>query len=110
MFGLPGETEDDRKATLEFAMNENFEYINFNIALPYPGSPWYDSLKDKPTDWSSFSQFSPNICAAPEVVKFHDEAFQAYFNRPEYLSMIRTKFGEKAEAHIEEMVRWKIRS
>ena len=109
LFGLPGETEDDMRASLDMAMRENFEYVNFNVALPYPGSEWYASLKLKPTDWSSFSQFSPSICADPAVVRFRDGAFQAYFNRPEYLSMIKTKFGEKAEEHIKEMLKWKIR-
>ena len=110
MFGLPGETQDSMKASLEMAVRENFEYVNFTVALPYPGSPWYDSLKVKPTDWASFSQFSPNICAVPAVVEFRDRAFQTYFGRPEYLSMIREKFGAKAEAHIKEMLKWKPRS
>lgn len=110
MFGLPGETEDSMKASLDMAIRENFEYVNFSVALPYPGSPWYASLKDKPTDWSFFGQFSPKIGAAPGVVKFRDGAFQTYFARPEYLSMIRSKFGEQAEAHIKEMAGWKIRS
>ena len=108
MFGLPGETEDDMKASLEMAMRENFEYVNFSIALPYPGSEWYASLKVKPTDWSAFSQFAPNLCAPPAVVKFRKEAFQTYFRRPEYGAMIRTKFGEKAAAHIQKMVAWQI--
>jgi len=110
MFGLPGETEDSMKASLDMAIRENFEYVNFSVAFPYPGSPWYASLKDKPTDWSFFGQFSPKIGAAPGVVKFRDGAFQTYFARPEYLSMIRSKFGEQAEAHIKEMAGWKIRS
>ncbi len=109
MFGLPEDTEDSMKATLDMAIRENFEYVIFYVALPYPGSEWYTKLKDKPTDWSSFSQFSPNICADPKVVKFRDEAFKSYFTRPEYLSMIKTKFGEKAVEHIKEMIKWRIR-
>lgn len=109
MFGLPGDTLNNMKATLNMAIAENFEYVNFYVALPYPGSEWYEKLENKPTDWSSFSQFSPTICAAPEVVKFRDEAFKAYFNRPSYLSMIKSKFGLEAEAHIKEMLSWRIR-
>jgi anaerobic magnesium-protoporphyrin IX monomethyl ester cyclase len=109
MFGLPGETVDDMKRTLDMAIKNNFEYVNFYVALPYPGSEWYENLKDKPTDWSRFSQFSPNIYANPEVVKFRDEAFKTYFNRPEYLTMIRKEFGIKAENHIKELVKWQIR-
>ena len=107
IFGLPGDTLDNMKATLDMAIRENFEYVNFYVALPYPGSEWYESLKKKPIDWGSFSQFSPNICASPEVVKFRDEAFKTYFNRPEYLNMIEKKFGERK--HIQEMLKWSIR-
>jgi len=109
MFGLPGETEDDRKASLDFAVRQNFEYVNFYVALPYPGSQWWADLPEKPTDWSRFSQYAPNMYGDPKVIKFKDDAFQMYFRRPEYLSMIRARFGDKAEAHIKQMVAWKIR-
>jgi len=109
LFGLLGDTIDSMKANLNMAIRENFEYVNFYIALPYPGSEWYAKLENKPTDWSSYSQFSSSICADPEVVKFRDYAFNSYFNRLEYHSMIRSKFGDKALAHIGEMLRWKIR-
>ena len=109
LFGLPGDTKEDMQAALDMAMRENLEYANFNVALPYPGSAWYDSLSVKPQDWDAFNQFSLNICASAEVVKFRDAAFQTYFSRPEYLSMVRGKFGEQAERHIQEMLAWKIR-
>lgn len=109
MFGLPGETEADWEASLNYAIEQNFEWINFSVALPYPGSQWYENLAEKPTDWASFSQFSPRICADPAVVNFREKAFRYYFSRLEYLSMIRVKFGEKAEAHIKEMVQWKLK-
>ena len=107
MFGLPGETSGNWWETYNLAEYLNCEYANFYVALPYPGSKWYDSLKDKPTDWSTFNQFSPNICAGKEVVKFRDEAFQRYFLQPRYLEMIEKKFG--ASAHIKDMLNWKFR-
>jgi anaerobic magnesium-protoporphyrin IX monomethyl ester cyclase len=109
LFGLPGDTLDGMKRNLEYAMKENFEYVNFYVALPYPGSAWYDSLAVKFTDWITFGQFTPNICADPEVVKFRDYAFKTYFSRSEYLSMIKSKFGHEAENHIKEMIKWNIR-
>jgi len=108
MFGLPGETENNMKASLDMAMSHNFEYVNFYVALPYPGSNWYAGLKDKPINWDSFSQFSPTICADPAVVRFRDEAFNTYYSRPEYLSMVRSRFGQKAEEHIKNMLQWQI--
>jgi anaerobic magnesium-protoporphyrin IX monomethyl ester cyclase len=108
-FGLPGDNLDSMKTNLEMAIRENFEYVNFYVALPYPGSAWYESLKDKPTDWSRFGQYSKDMYGDPEVIKFKDQAFQTYFRRPEYLSMIKGKFGDKAEDHIKELVKWNIR-
>ncbi len=110
LFGLPGDTDEGMQATYDMAVRENFEYVNFYVALPYPGSEWYEKLIYRPNDWSSFSQFSPNICADKKVVAFRDRAFRDYFNRPEYLDMIQKKFGAKAESHIKEMVQWQIRS
>lgn len=108
MFGLPGDTEDSMRATLEMAISENFEFVNFYIALPYPGSAWYHSLEDKPTDWSGFNQYGKNICADPKTVQFRDKAFVEYFNRPEYLVMIERKFGPKAKEHIEDMLKVRV--
>ena len=110
IFGLPGDTMSSMRANLDMAIKENFEYVNFYVALPYPGSQWYDSLESKPADPSSFSQFSKSICADPEVVRFRDYAFNVYFNRPEYLAMIKRKFGHKAGKHIKEMLKWSIRT
>ena len=109
MFGLPGESIDSMRASLDFAIRHNFEWVNFQVALPYPGSKWWDSLTVKHLEWSRFNQFSPTMYGNPEAIAFREHAFRTYFNRPEYLDMIAEKFGEKAKAHIQEMLKWKIK-
>lgn len=109
MFGLPSETVENWKASLDFAMQQNFEWANFQVALPYPGSAWYDGLKEKPTDWARFSQFHTNMYGNKEAIKFREYAFRTYFNRPEYLEMIESRFNEKAKNHVLEMLKWKIK-
>lgn len=109
MFGLPNETMADMWNTKNLASELHCEYVNFYVALPYPGSEWYDSLKDKPTDWSSYDQFAENICADPEVVRFRDKAFREYFSDYDYQRMIKNKFGANALEHIGEMLQWKPR-
>ena len=106
MFGLPEETLDDWQDTWRLASYLQCEYVNFYVALPYPGSQWYESLKDKNTDWSSYSQFAKNMCADPEVVRFRDRAFIEYFTNPDYQSMIKDKFGQQAVDHIRSMLEW----
>ena len=109
MFGLPGETMEDMLKTYRVANELQCEYINFYVALPYPGSEWYESLTDKPTDWDSFNQYSHNICADPKIVKFRDEAYHSYITNPEYLSMIKGKFGDRAVNELKEMAEWRFR-
>ncbi|MAH50445.1 hypothetical protein CMI37_31780 [Candidatus Pacearchaeota archaeon] len=106
MFGLPEETMEDMGNTKQLASELQCEYVNFYVALPYPGSEWCDSLKDKPTDWSSYDQFADNICAEPEVVRFRDQAFREYFSDGQYLRMIETQFGIMGTEHIKEMLGW----
>ncbi len=110
MFGLPGEDDVDMWNTRLLASQLQCEYVNFYVALPYPGSEWYESLKEKPTDWSRFSQFSENMCADPEIVKFRDETFREYFTNENYQSMIKDKFGQQAVDHIRSMLEWSPRA
>jgi len=104
IFGLPGDTMETMQATLDWAEEQNFEYVNFYVALPYPGSQWYNDIEAS-KDWRSYSQFSPHICASPEVVRFRDEAFVHYFSRPEYLEMIEKKYAVADE--IRGMLEWR---
>ena len=119
IFGLP---EDDLKTmagTLEFAEECNFEYANFYTAMAYPGSQLYeDAVKrgiELPETWHGYSQYATEALplptkylSAPEVLRFRDKAFKEYFSRPEYIAMVRGKFGEEVIAHIEEMLKYEI--
>ena len=46
---------------------------------------------------------------ASEVLEFRDQAFMKYFNNSDYLSMIKTKFGESTRAHIVQMSQHKLK-
>jgi hypothetical protein len=43
------------------------------------------------------------------VLSFRDEAFHRYFTRPEYLRMMRQRFGPDVEQHVEDMTRHRLR-
>lgn len=109
MFGLPGTTLDDDKASVEFAQTHLFEYVNFYDAKPYPGSQWYEDVKPLPnwngelnpiTGLSDFNQYA-------RISPFRQQAFETYFTNPDYLNMIQTKWGDQAVSHIKELVSWK---
>ena len=119
IFGLPDDDKTTVKKTLKMAESENFEYINFYTAMAYPGSQLYeDAVKQGiklPETWHGYSQYATEALplptkylSAPEVLRFRDKAFKEYFSRPEYIAMVRGKFGEEVVAHIEEMLKYEI--
>jgi radical SAM superfamily enzyme YgiQ (UPF0313 family) len=114
IFGLPDDNIKTMQETLDMAVELNCEFVNFYCAMAYPGSKLYDiAIKNKwqlPEKWSGFSQHSYDCLPLPtkyltveEVLKFRDDAFQKYFVNPEYLDMIKQKFGERILNHIKEM-------
>ncbi len=115
IFGLPEDDRQTMEETLDLALELNCEFGNFYSAMAYPGSALYNlALKEGwslPQGWSGYSQHSEDTLplstkylSAGEVLEFRDRAFQAYFNAPSYLEMVRRKFGPQTVQHIREMV------
>ncbi len=121
IFGLPDDTYDTMQQTLNMAKLYNFEFVNFYVAIPYPGSRLFRNLninlnkfnKQLTGDWGAYAQYSPHpltlgtkYVTPQAVVDSRDKAFREYIERPEYLDMIRHKFGEKAIKEIGVMKKW----
>lgn len=47
MFGLPGETKDTARKTIDLALEMAPESVQFTISTPFPGSRYYDILKEE---------------------------------------------------------------
>ena len=45
MFGMPGETRETARQTIDLALEANPESVQFTIATPFPGSRYYNELK-----------------------------------------------------------------
>jgi radical SAM superfamily enzyme YgiQ (UPF0313 family) len=114
IFGLPEDTAETMRATLDLALELNCEFGNFYCAMAYPGSRLYElALKEGwtlPESWSGYSQHAFDSLPLPtkhisagEVLRFRDTAFQTYFNHPAYLDMVTRKFGEETARGIREM-------
>lgn len=46
MIGLPGETEETVKETMNFADRLQFNYVNWAVMTVYPGSPFYVDINN----------------------------------------------------------------
>lgn len=115
IFGLPDDDLETMQETLDLARELNFEYVNFYVAMAYPGSALYDEARRQgttlPKAWHGYGQYSQDALPLPtkhlpagEVLRFRDRAFQQYFNGPRYLEMVRERFGEGAVEHIGAML------
>jgi radical SAM superfamily enzyme YgiQ (UPF0313 family) len=120
IFGLPDDDKDTMQETLDMAKELNCAYANLYCAMAYPGSQLYDDAVAQgitlPQNWSAYSQFSIDCLPLPtkhlssgEVLKFRDHAFDDYHSDPEYLDMIKEKFGDKALGNIKTMCSVKLK-
>lgn len=125
IFGLPDDTHETMRQTLDLALHLNTEWANFYCAMAYPGSALYRIAKEKrwtlPDDkggpgWIGYSQHALDTLPLPTetleysgVLDFRDRAFNEYFTNPSYLSMLRGKFGEQVVEHVTDMTSHKIK-
>jgi radical SAM superfamily enzyme YgiQ (UPF0313 family) len=119
IFGLPDDTMESMRATLDLALELNTEWANFYCAMAYPGSPLYTFAKEKrwplPDDaegpgWIGYSQHAYDTLPLPtdsltaaQVLDFRDRAFQDYFKNTNYLAMLKGTFGSRVVTHVQEM-------
>ena len=98
MLGLPGETAEMTRQTIEFALSLDIDFAKFAITIPLPGSELYDELvaqgKIAVSDWDKFTTFNPNPkdlpyvpdgMTAEELVELHRLANRRFYLRPKII-------------------------
>ncbi|MHB8621953.1 MAG: B12-binding domain-containing radical SAM protein [Sulfuricaulis sp.] len=114
IFGLPDDTHETMRETLDLAIEANCEFANFYSAMAYPGSKLYNMAAENgwqlPDSWLGYSQHSfetlplrTEFLSAAEVLKFRDDAFTEYFTNDRYLSLVQEKFGPAVVDHVKKM-------
>jgi radical SAM superfamily enzyme YgiQ (UPF0313 family) len=95
MLGLPGETKEMTKQTIDFALSLDIDFAKFAITIPLPGSELYDDLvkqgKISEPKWEKFTTFNPNPDSLPyvpegmtgeELLRLHRLANLKFYLRP----------------------------
>ncbi|MCX6821052.1 MAG: radical SAM protein [Candidatus Aenigmarchaeota archaeon] len=83
MFGLPGESEADMDETIEFAKKLNPTYASFNVATPYPGTAFFESVKDSLE--GVFPACYEGVLTAAELKDKTKAALMKFYLRPSYM-------------------------
>lgn len=124
IFGLPDDTFTSMKETLSLALELNTEWANFYSAMAYPGSFLHQNAIAKGTmlpeseggpGWIGYSQHAfetlplpTDVLSSGEVLAFRDKAFDIYFKNPNYISMMKRKYGQDVIDHITFMLSHKL--
>ncbi len=120
IFGLPNDTNESMKRTLEDAKLLELDFANFYCTMAYPGSDLYrDAINrslDLPDNWEGFSQHSYNSLPLPtqtlsgiDVLKFRDQAFHDFYEDQDYLNYIKSKFGRAAYDNVKLMTKTRLK-
>jgi radical SAM superfamily enzyme YgiQ (UPF0313 family) len=115
IFGLPGDTLDSMRKTLDLSKELCTSGWNAYAAMPLPGSKLYKDAIDRniplPDNYESYSFHGYETYPLPtenltseEILKFRDNAFIEYNSYTNFLERIRNKFGNKAVENIKQML------
>ena len=83
IIGLPGETVQDTKDTIEFALSLDLDHIKLNLFVPYPGSDIWDTLqaRDELTnfdfnEYTSYPSYTGGRVPYVPKGRMHEELIQ----------------------------------
>ncbi|HUT02579.1 MAG TPA: radical SAM protein [bacterium] len=91
LFGLPNSTAEDMRETARYARKLNTHVASFNVLTPYPGTEFYDSVKDEvfEKDFTKFTSYTPVMhhkhVSKAALEKLREEAFVRFYFRPAYI-------------------------
>ena len=93
VIGMPDDTKENIKNTIEFVKSLNPNYALYSLATPYPGTRFYNETFKKNLitikDWSKYTLINPVLetvdCTSKELRSFQKKAFINFYLRPTYL-------------------------
>jgi radical SAM superfamily enzyme YgiQ (UPF0313 family) len=74
MIGMPGETPEMTRETVEFAVDLDVDFAKFAITVPFPGSKLFEDRWQKDLfrdDWENYTTFNPD----PDRLVYHPAGY-----------------------------------
>jgi anaerobic magnesium-protoporphyrin IX monomethyl ester cyclase len=93
LFGIPGETQETIRETIEFAKELNASSTQFAVAIPHPGTALYEECKANgwltSEQWADYTSEASLIetpwLSAQEVEEARICAYREYYYRPAFI-------------------------
>ena len=92
MVGFPEDTERSILDVLAYARQVNPTYANFNIVTPYPGTEFFDQVKNdiEDFDFSHYSVYEPILkyehLTREKVADLHSQCMRGFYFRSRYFA------------------------
>lgn len=90
MLGLPTDTEQDVQKTIAYSKRLNTFAAQYSISIPYPGTPYYEQVKDTITtdDFEDFTTAKMvtqhKYLTSDQLQRLREYAYTSYYFRPRY--------------------------
>jgi radical SAM superfamily enzyme YgiQ (UPF0313 family) len=97
VFGMPGETKETIRRTIDFAKSLDIDFVQFSVAQPYPGTEFFDYLKKNGflrfRKWSDYLDGEGRIApifeyptlSVQDLQYWLKQAYKEYYLRPGYM-------------------------
>ncbi len=91
LLGLPGETADSARRTIDFATSLPLDYVSFNVFAPTPGTglgtPFLGTPESVDGGRDRSAPVKESRCALPpgELMRLRRHAYLRFYGRPAYL-------------------------
>lgn len=92
MIGFPEDTRQSIGGVLRYARKVGPTYANFNVVTPYPGTPFFEEIRDQIAsfDYDKYSVYHPVLkyrhLTPDEVQSLHAHCFTRYYFRSRYFA------------------------
>ena len=90
IIGLPGDRKEDLEKTINFSKNLHTDSVQFSIATPYPGTPFYGEAKNNDwlatDDWTMYDGANYSVVNYPwlkkeEIENLHKKALKEWYKK-----------------------------
>lgn len=91
ILGFIHDTPESMKQTIEYAKHLNTPLAQFDVMTPYPGTKFFDQIKDRITDfdWKKYTTHHPVVkldhVTPEQVLDFKNRAYREYYLRPSWI-------------------------
>lgn len=91
VLGIPGQTKEDIEKTINYSKELNTSFAQFTIATPYPGTKFYEEVKDDiiDKDWKKYNAYMPLLKSEnysnEELSKYKEKAYKEYYFRKQWI-------------------------